>query len=464
VTACTEETAPPGGLNVGGVLLSRCTDGATVETGFANGSPVNKIWVNAFITITPSTDVNPVDTNHVLTCTIQVNLGAGAGFVNAPNGTVCDGDISGVGSFVGGDSCTVDGDDGNCTITITSAVSGTSTVTACTEETAPPGGLNVGGVLLSRCTDGATVETGFANSGPATKIWVDTSISTQSSQTGTVTAPATITDTATVTKDAPAAAPDPTGTVTFYICGPLASATGCAAGTQVGAPVALSATAPFQATSSGYSVTSSTAPGHYCWRAVYSGDVNYPSVESTSPENECFFVRQPTTLDTLASNTGTVTAGASITDTATLSIAPLDLATAPAPTGSVTFTLCGPNAAVSTSLNCTAFGSVALSCPASGSTCTATSAAFSVTTSTIPGFYCFKASWPGDTNYTGSSHTDTASECFFVRQPTTLTTQASNNGTVTAGASITDTATLSIAPLDLATAPAPTGSVTFNLC
>jgi hypothetical protein len=113
---------------------------------------------------------------------------------------------------------------------------------------------------------------------------------TQSSQTGTVVG-GSVTDTATISI-APLTsppAPAPTGTVTFYICGPLASASGCAAGTQVGAPKALSATAPFQATSDPFNA-SGLAVGFYCWRAVYSGDANYAGSESTTPANECFFI------------------------------------------------------------------------------------------------------------------------------------------------------------------------------
>jgi hypothetical protein len=161
VSACTSS------LVVGGVALLRCTDGTTVETGHANGDPVDKVWVNAKISLTPATDTNPVGTNHEITCTIQINAGDGAGFVNAPDGTVCDGNIdSGPGSFVGGDTCAVDGGDGNCILTITSAVSGTTTVSACTS------GLVVGGVALLRCTDGATVETGHANGDPVSKAWI----------------------------------------------------------------------------------------------------------------------------------------------------------------------------------------------------------------------------------------------------------------------------------------------------
>jgi hypothetical protein len=80
-----------------------------------------KTWVNAKISITPASDLNPVGTTHTLTCTIEINAGDGAGFVDAPDGTLCDADITdGPGSFVGdGDDCLVDGGDGNCTIVIT---------------------------------------------------------------------------------------------------------------------------------------------------------------------------------------------------------------------------------------------------------------------------------------------------------------------------------------------------------
>ena len=46
-----------------------------------------------------------------------------------------------------------------------------------------------------------------------------------------------------------------------------------------------------------------------------------------------------------------------------------------------------------------------------------------------PGRYCFRAVWPGDTNYTGSTHVGTEqSECFIVRQIATTTVTTPSNG------------------------------------
>jgi hypothetical protein len=46
-------------LNVGGVLLSRCTDGQPVETGFSNGNPVTKTWIAAAVTFEKTFEVGP---------------------------------------------------------------------------------------------------------------------------------------------------------------------------------------------------------------------------------------------------------------------------------------------------------------------------------------------------------------------------------------------------------------------
>jgi len=159
----------------GSATVNRSTDGSTTTSGLTNSGPATKTWVNAKISISPATATNAVGTTHDLTCTIEIN--DGSGWTNAPNGTVCDADISGVGGFVSGDDdCTVDGGDGNCILTITSSVVGTSTVVACTAED-NTGGVVVGGVTLFRCTDGQSVESGSSNSGSASKTWVDAKIS-----------------------------------------------------------------------------------------------------------------------------------------------------------------------------------------------------------------------------------------------------------------------------------------------
>ena len=47
-----------------------------------------KAFVDANIQVAPLTDTNPVSTNHTLTGHVNVNGGSGAGFENAPAGTV----------------------------------------------------------------------------------------------------------------------------------------------------------------------------------------------------------------------------------------------------------------------------------------------------------------------------------------------------------------------------------------
>ena len=125
-----------------------------------------KTWVDANIQITPPTANNKVDTDHVLTGHVNVNTGTG-GYVDAPDGTVIDFAITnGPGSFNGPSSCTVTNGLGSCTVTITSAVLGTTTIKASTDVT-------VNTVLLHRETgDGLP-----GDSANAQKTWVDARIS-----------------------------------------------------------------------------------------------------------------------------------------------------------------------------------------------------------------------------------------------------------------------------------------------
>ena len=102
----------------------------------------------------------------------------------------------------------------------------------------------------------------------------------------------------------------------------------------------------------------------------------------------------------------------------------------PTPTGNVSFFLCGPTAADSTAL-CTTGGTAAGVKPLSQpSTPPPARLRQPPTPSTprrlrsLPGRYCFRAEWPGDTNYpTPLSHAGTAagSECFFVADTTSAT-------------------------------------------
>ena len=126
------------------------------------------------------------------------------------------------------------------------------------------------------------------------------------------------------------------------------------------------------------------------------------------------------TMSTQVSNAGPVTPGTSITDTATI------VGSSPShdPSGDVTFFLCS---------NVAAGGS----CPTGGTNLgtgtlvgnsAGTSTAISPAVNTIanplsPGHYCFRAEWPGDTNYTTAlSHTNSTTECFDVKDTSTTTT------------------------------------------
>ena len=121
-----------------------------------------KTFVNANIQITPANATNPIGTNHVLTIT-----------VNALNGTIDAGPhtatasiVSGPGSFVGSPTCTYTGGGAtaSCTVTITSAVAGTTVVSATSN-------IPVNGVTITRTTNTA-VNTAAGGSGNANKLWI----------------------------------------------------------------------------------------------------------------------------------------------------------------------------------------------------------------------------------------------------------------------------------------------------
>src|SRR3954454_1142987 len=131
--------------------------------------------VDANIQISPLQATNPVGTNHTLTG--HVNVNSGAGFVNAPDGTLITFSIqSGPGVFVGGvNTCNTAGGTGSCTVQITSGTPGTTVVRAATDVT-------VAGVSLHRATaDGLP-----GDSADAHKDWVNARISIAPSATNEV--------------------------------------------------------------------------------------------------------------------------------------------------------------------------------------------------------------------------------------------------------------------------------------
>src|SRR5512132_1564704 len=98
-----------------------------------------------------------------------------------------------------------------------------------------------------------------------------------------------VTDQAVITGTADVGtAPKPTGSVSFFLCGPTQAPASCSTGGDaVGSAVNLSGSDNPATVDS--SAVSKTAPGWYCFRAEYSGDSNYPASEDSST-NECFQV------------------------------------------------------------------------------------------------------------------------------------------------------------------------------
>ena len=84
----------------------------------------------------------------------------------------------------------------------------------------------------------------------------------------------------------------PTGTVTFYQCGPLGVGIGCTStANQVGGPVTLTASSPGIAKATSAAFTPSSA-GTYCFAAYYSGNASYSPSSDTSTDG-CFTVSGP---------------------------------------------------------------------------------------------------------------------------------------------------------------------------
>jgi hypothetical protein len=129
------------------------------------------------------------------------------------------------------------------------------------------------------------------------------------------------------------------------------------------------------------------------------------------------------TMSTQASSNGNVVPGTSVTDTATI------IGSSPSfnPTGTVTFFLC----AVTGTNACTTGGTNIGTGPLnplinSPGRSTAVSPAVNTGAGLAPGKYCFRAEWPGDLNYTTAlSHTNNSTECFTVKDTSSVVTAQS---------------------------------------
>ena len=140
------------------------------------------------------------------------------------------------------------------------------------------------------------------------------SMTTQASTNGSVTSGTPVHDTATITISGTGNRPDPTGTVTFLLCGPIASGDCSTGGNNVGTGTLANQTGG--TTTDGIAVADSPtvndiaktgnngplASGRYCFRAEWPGDSNYgpfdPPISFTDSSTECFTVTSPTTTTT----------------------------------------------------------------------------------------------------------------------------------------------------------------------
>jgi hypothetical protein len=260
----------------------------------------------------------------------------------------------------------------------------------------------------------------------------------------------------------------PTGTVSFYVCGPDTTATACTttAGTPLGAPATLSASGSSPAAGA----TASSVPftpastGTYCFLGVYSGDAIYPgggvyaSSTDGSTTDECFTVTSAGSGVTTAPLSSSIVLGSSDTDTATITGVG-----ATAPTGTVSFSVCGPEPAVAACAaptpaggSSTPLGSPVTVVPGSGATSSATSADFTPTT---VGTYCFLGVYSGDANFDGASDGSATDECFTVTQATPAVTSSPFEASIALGG--TDSDAVTVTGTDGIT---PTGTVTFWVC
>ncbi len=130
---------------VSGSLFFVETDGVSPNSGDAV-----KTFVDAKISIAPD-DTNSVSEDHTFQVTVQQDDGSGAGFVNAPNGTIVTvtlTDAGGAVNSVSSNTCSTGTVGGVCSITFTSQYPGTVTGHATVT-------FSVAGVSLTRSTDGS---------------------------------------------------------------------------------------------------------------------------------------------------------------------------------------------------------------------------------------------------------------------------------------------------------------------
>jgi hypothetical protein len=268
----------------------------------------------------------------------------------------------------------------------------------------------------------------------------------------------TVSDTVTVTGKAKYGAP--TGTVTINACGPTSSATPCTAPNPGSSTVSLSPGTKNHSTA--IADLTPTSAGWYCFLDDYNGDTHYRPVSDNNAKTECF--------DASGSSTGPITPTLkSVFSSSSIPLGSTDMDTATvtgnaaggSPTGTVTFSACGPTTSATP---CTSPNAGSATADVSqGPNDTSTAGATLVPNTT--GWYCFLDQYSGDGNYNAVSDNNAATECVDVTgsssHPTTPTLKSVlSSSSVPFGSSAVDTATVTGSAAD----GSPTGTLTFSAC
>jgi hypothetical protein len=257
--------------------------------------------------------------------------------------------------------------------------------------------------------------------------------------------------------DGTAAAGAPTGSVEFFLCSPTQLTSGAceSGGSAVGTSVALTRIGTTSSSSADSASATPSSPGTWCFRAVYkpaSGSFYLSSSDGSA--TECFTVTSASSTTKTTPSSSSIVLGNSITDKANVSGIGGSF---PAPSGEVTFYVCGPSAS-----SCTSGGTqVGAVKTLSGGTASSDSY-----TPTQAGSYCFRAEYGGDGNY-GGSKDGSATECFTVTSASSTTKTTPSSSSIVLGNSITDTAVVTEGGLFSGIGggfPAPSGEVTFYVC
>jgi uncharacterized repeat protein (TIGR01451 family) len=274
---------------------------------------------------------------------------------------------------------------------------------------------------------------GDANNNPVTSVCGDANESSNvikasptitTTATGSAVVGGSIADSATL-----AGGVGPTGTISFSLFG----TSNCLG------PVLFSPSPSVTGSGADSGAFTTTAAGIYSWIAAYSGDANNNPVSSACGDagESSNVTKASPSISTVA--TASAVVGGSIADSATL-------AGGVGPTGSITFSLFGPNDAT-----CTGPKPFTSTMPVSDSS--STSAAF---LPKLPGAYRWMAAYSGDANNNGitTACNDAGETSNVIKASPTISTQAT--APALAGGSTSDTATLS-------GGNAPTGNISFSL-